>query len=96
LFAGMYANVAIPIPQAATTKAADGQVMVPLTSIVYKDALTGLYTVGNNNIALLRWVRLGKTEGNQVEVLSGLAKNEQFISTANGRLFNGATVQIKK
>jgi hypothetical protein len=54
-----------------------------------------LYTIGSNHTALLRWVRLGKTQGNQVEVLSGLAANEQFIVNAEGRLYNGVPVKIK-
>jgi len=96
LFAGMYANVSIPVQSSPAGVEKNDQVMVPLSSIERKDALTGLYTVGNNNTALLRWVRLGKTEGGMVEVLSGLAANEQFIVQAEGRLFNGAAVRIKK
>ncbi|WP_233525741.1 efflux RND transporter periplasmic adaptor subunit [Chitinophaga silvisoli] len=95
LLAGMYANVSIPIQKAPANPYND-QVLVPLSCIEHKNALTGLYTVGNNNTALLRWVRLGKVEGNQVEVLSGLAAHEQFIVQAEGRLFNGVAVQIKK
>ena len=96
LFAGMYANVSIPVKQATINKADEDQVMVPSTSIEHKDQLTGIYTIGNNNTALLRWVRLGKVEGDQVEVLSGLAPHEQFIVSADGRLFNGAAVKINK
>lgn len=94
LYAGMYANVSIPV--AAASEINNDQVMVPLSCIEHKDELTGLYTVGNNNTALLRWVRLGKANGNMVEVLSGLAANEQFIVNAEGRLFDGAAVQIKR
>lgn len=96
LFAGMYANVSIPVKQTNINKADEGQVWVPITSIEHKDQLTGIYTIGNNNVALLRWVRLGKAEGNQVEVLSGLAPHELFIVSADGRLFNGADVKINK
>ncbi|TWF34975.1 RND family efflux transporter MFP subunit [Chitinophaga polysaccharea] len=95
LLSGMYANILIPVKQSPQNTAGNDQVMVPLSCIEYKDQLTGLYTIGNNNTALLRWVRLGKTVGSQVEVLSGLAANEQFITSADGRLFNGATVKIK-
>ncbi|RYZ21166.1 MAG: efflux RND transporter periplasmic adaptor subunit, partial [Sphingobacteriales bacterium] len=95
LFAGMYANVAIPIRQAIKTTNASNQVMVPVSAVEYKDQLTGLYTVGSNQTALLRWVRLGRTQGNQVEVLSGLAANEKFIISAEGRLYNGVAVKIK-
>ena len=96
LFSGMYANVSIPVKTVAATPATDGQVLVPLTCIEHRDQLTGLYTIGNNHIALLRWVTLGKVVGNQVEVLSGLAPQEQFIVSADGRLFNGALIKIKK
>ncbi len=96
LFAGMYANVSIPVKQTTANKTGEDQVMVPINAIEHKDQLTGIYTVGNNNTALLRWVRLGKVEGGQVEVLSGLAPHEQFIVSADGRLFNGAAVKINK
>ena len=40
----------------------------------------------------LRWWLLGF--GNQVEVLSGLSANEQYIVSAEGKLYNGANVQL--
>ncbi len=96
LFAGMYANLSIPL-KLTTTNSQDGeQVMVPLKAIGQKDQLAGIYTIGNNNTALLRWVKLGKVKGDQVQVLSGLAPHEQFIVSADGRLFNGATVKINR
>jgi RND family efflux transporter MFP subunit len=95
LYAGMYANVSIPVAKLPVTKAVTNMVLVPLSSIVKKDQLTGLYTVGNNNTALLRWVRLGKTYGDNVEVLSGLEKSEAFILSAEGKLYNGVPVKVK-
>lgn len=96
LFAGMYANILVPVQLKEPGEVNNNQVMVPLSCIVHKDELTGLYTVGNNNTALLRWVRLGKVQESQVEVLSGLAAGEPFILSAEGRLFNGAVVNIKR
>ena len=95
LYAGMYANVSIPVKNSDAIKTSADEVMVPVSCILYKDQLTGLYTVGSNNTALLRWVRLGKNAGDKVEVLSGLEKNEQFIVSAEGKLYNGAAVKIK-
>lgn len=95
LFSGMYANITIPLKKKTERSTVYNRIMVPLSAIEYKNQLTGLYTIGNHNRALLRWVRLGKTEGEQVEVLSGLAHNEQFILSADGKLFNGAIVKIK-
>jgi hypothetical protein len=42
----------------------------------------------------LRWLRLGKTYGNEVEVLAGLSANEPYILNADGKLYNGALVKI--
>jgi RND family efflux transporter MFP subunit len=95
LYAGMYANVSIPVKQVVEAKKGSDEVMVPLASIEHKDELTGLYTIGSNNTALLRWVRLGKVYGDNVEVLSGLARDEQFIVRADGKLYNGISVKIK-
>ncbi|EOR93381.1 putative Co/Zn/Cd efflux system membrane fusion protein [Arcticibacter svalbardensis MN12-7] len=92
LYAGMYANVSIAVKNTAQVK--DVRVMVPLSCIENKDQLTGLYTISSSNTALLRWVRLGKTTGNQVEVLSGLAPGEKYISSADGRLFNGSAIKV--
>ncbi|MEI6086870.1 MAG: efflux RND transporter periplasmic adaptor subunit [Bacteroidota bacterium] len=95
LYAGMYANIAIPLKNAITTTTNEDAVLVPLTAIENKNQLTGLFTVSSNNHAILRWVRLGKTYGDKVEVLSGLEKNENFIISAEGKLFNGASVKTK-
>ena len=95
LYAGMYANIAIPTKKSATAITNIDAVLVPVSSIEYKDQLTGLYTISNNNTALLRWVRLGKNYGDKVEVLSGLGKDESFIISADGKLYNGAAVKTK-
>ncbi|MBS1667507.1 MAG: efflux RND transporter periplasmic adaptor subunit [Bacteroidetes bacterium] len=93
LYAGMYANVSIA--SAITPKSSTDAVLVPVSSIVRRDQLTGLYTVSGNNTALLRWVRLGKTIGDQVEVKTGLAKTESFIASTDGKLYNGAPIKLK-
>lgn len=95
LYGGMYANVSIPVRSSAGIQNRGNIILVPLSSIEQRGDLTGLYTVSANNTALLRWVRLGKTQGDKVEVLSGLAKDERFIVSAGGKLFNGEPVTIK-
>jgi RND family efflux transporter MFP subunit len=95
LYAGMYATVSIPVKEPVAVTTTGNSVMVPVSSIEHRDQLTGLYTIGSNNTALLRWVRLGKTFGDKVEVLSGLEKNEQFVVTADGKLYNGIPIKIK-
>lgn len=95
VYAGMFVNVTFPVSAGQTAAATDGNaIMVPESSIVRQDQLTGLYIVSNNQ-AVLRWVRLGKTSGGQAEVLSGLNRNEKFIVNASGRLYNGAPVKVQ-
>ena len=94
LYAGMFVHV--QFPQAKKVASSEtGVNMIPVKAIVYKDQLTGVYTISAQQTALLRWVRLGAKKGDQVEVLSGLSNQEQFILSAEGRLYNGAPVKTK-
>lgn len=88
---GMFATVAFPIERKSTTQT----ILIPTDALVTQGQLSGVYTVSQSNTALLRWLRLGKTVGEQVEVLSGLNASEQYIINADGKLFNGAKVSIQ-
>jgi RND family efflux transporter MFP subunit len=61
-----------------------------------KGQLNGVYTVNEQNQAMLRWVRLGETFDNGVEVLSGLTTGDRIITQAEARLVNGQPVVISK
>lgn len=91
IHAGMYVNIRIPniSGQSKTNK-----VMLYSSSIVFRDQLTGVYVVNDENEASLRWIRLGNTLGNQVEVLSGLKGDEKIILDAKGKLYNGVKVSV--
>jgi RND family efflux transporter MFP subunit len=92
ILSGMFANVQFPIEKSKELKTnTSGVVLVPESALVKQGQLVGIYTVANNQ-ALLRWLRVGKTFGNQVEVLSGLSANEPYIVSAEGKLYNGAKV----
>ena len=96
VLSGMFVNVQFPLAtkQAPTTGSTD-KVLVPASALLHQGQLTGIYTIGHKDIAILRWLRIGKTYGNQVEVLSGLSANEQYIVSAKGKLFNGAKVSAQ-
>ena len=91
VLSGMFVNVQFPVSNTIQTTKTD-MVLVPETALVKQGQLTGIYTIGTGNVAILRWLRTGKTFGNQVEVLSGLSANEQYILSAEGKLYNGALV----
>jgi RND family efflux transporter MFP subunit len=91
VLSGMYATVKFPFEATNDSKAA----LIPLEAVVHKGQLSGVYTVSEGNTALLRWLRLGRTYGDKVEVLSGLAADESFIISSEGKLYNGANISIK-
>ncbi|MGB5645608.1 efflux RND transporter periplasmic adaptor subunit [Muriicola sp.] len=91
ILSGMYATVQFPLEQ----KTAAPTIMIPVKALVNQGQLSGVFTVSQSNTALLRWLRLGRTVGDEVEVLSGLAPNESYITSAQGKLFNGAKISIQ-
>jgi RND family efflux transporter MFP subunit len=93
IYPGMYAGVRIPVKDTLLVKGEE--VLVPLSAIINRDELTGIYTVSATNTALLRWIRLGKTNGDKVEVISGLSANEKFIRSSESKLYNGTPVVVK-
>jgi RND family efflux transporter MFP subunit len=95
LKSGMFAGISIKI-EGAIDNGTELRIMIRQSSVINYDQLTGVYVVGSNHVALIRWIRLGKKVGNQVEVLSGLEQNEQVIDVAKGKLFNGAKITIQK
>lgn len=89
---GMYVNILIP----NKTGGADAsKILLDKSSIVYRDQLTGVYVIDSQDQANLRWVRLGKANGNRVEVLSGLSRDDKIVSKAEGKLCNGVKVSVK-
>jgi RND family efflux transporter MFP subunit len=96
VLSGMFVNVQFPIekPKAKTETTKSDKILVPESALVTQGQLTGIYTV-SNNVAILRWIRTGKSFGNQVEVLSGLSADEKYIVSAEGKLYNGVKVSIQ-
>lgn len=91
ILSGMFASIQFPVEKQTTTD----MVLVPTEAIITNGQLSGIYTISQNNTAILRWLRLGRTYGNEVEVLSGLSADEVYIVSADGKLFNGAKINIQ-
>jgi len=93
LLSGQYANIDFNGAMTASGNSSQS-ILVPSSSIVHNDQLTGIYTISTLNTALLRWVRLGKVYGSDVEVLTGLARDEQFVLKSESKLWNGAPIVV--
>lgn len=89
LRSGMFANVEL-------NKGVTSTIMVDKKLIIKKGQLSGIWTVTASQQAMMRWVRLGRSVGDKVEVLSGLAEGDTLIKSYNGRLINGTSVSIGK
>lgn len=93
LYAGMYVHVSIEASD--TVSEAANRLLIPGHALVRRDQLNGLYTVSQRNTAMLRWVTVGKSYGDRVEILSGLNIDEKFITDADGKLYDGVPVSVK-
>jgi len=91
LLSGMFTSVHFPI----ATSNKNTPILIASSAIVTRGELNGVYVVSQSNTALLRWLRLGREFGNQIEVLSGLSVDEQYVLSAESKLVNGAKLNIQ-
>jgi multidrug efflux system membrane fusion protein len=80
---GMFARVWVPVTPLAPN-AKDARVFLPLTAIVRRAEMTGVYVMDAQGQPRLRQVRLGRTTGQTVEVLSGVSAGEQVVTEPAG------------
>jgi RND family efflux transporter MFP subunit len=91
MLSGMFVTVQFPIKQVSKTE----MVLIPTEALISKGEMRGVYTVSQQNTALLRWLRLGRTYGNMTEVLSGLNASEKYITACETKLYNGALITVQ-
>ena len=70
---GQFARAWLP-----TTGPASTRLDVPARAVVRRAEMTGLYVVGADGRPMLRQVRLGPTQGDRVEILSGVSAGERI------------------
>jgi len=68
-------------------------ILVPWTAVVERGELTSVFAVGSDQIARLRWVKVGQRLDQRVEILSGLNVGEEVLRDAT-RGIEGAAVTI--
>ena len=90
LLSGMFTSVQFPV-----AKASSNNILIPTSVLVKRGELIGVYVVSSSNTALLRWLRVGKTFGDKIEVLSGLSATDKFVLSSEEKLINGAKLNIQ-
>jgi len=70
-------------------------VVIPPTAVVSRGQLQAVYVVGKDKLVSLRYVTLGTTSAQQVEVLSGLQPGDQVVTQPGDRELSGKQVAAK-
>lgn len=83
---GMFARVKIPIGET-------GRILVPATAIVRHGQLTAVFIVDKDNIARFRLVRIGRTFGDDMEILSGLKLKDRYVADPGLKVVDGTIVE---
>ncbi len=85
---GMFARLWLPVSGATGAVSATGVaaapasgLSVPLQAVVRRAELTAVYVLDAAGKPTLRQVRLGRSQGQQVEVLAGLMPGERVVTT---------------
>lgn len=88
LISGMFGRIALP-------RGSQPGLFIPKSALIQRGQLQGVYVVdasAQTPIAVLRWIKLGKTTPDQVEVLSGLSEGDRLITTNLSQLSDGQAI----
>jgi RND family efflux transporter MFP subunit len=66
--------------------------LIPATALLARGQLQGVYVLDSNQIAGLRYITIGKTTGEQVEVLAGLQAGEKLVAEPGERELGGKRI----
>jgi len=83
---GMFARVALPVGE-------DRLMAVSASALVQQGQLSGLFVVTPDGIARFRLIRMGRSLGDKVEVLSGLPEGSRFVVSPPPGLVDGVRVE---
>jgi multidrug efflux pump subunit AcrA (membrane-fusion protein) len=92
LISGMFGRIALPLGATKET------LFVPTTVLIQRGQLQGVYVVESMDdkaIAVLRWVKTGKTQNEQIEIVSGLKTGDRIITSNIGQLSDGQPVALR-
>jgi len=86
LRSGLFGRASIP-------KGVRDAVLVPRTAVLDRGQLQAVYVVGNDQVASLRYVTLGRAHDANVEILSGLESGERLVADPGQRDLSGKRLE---
>lgn len=87
LKSGMFGRGAVQLAATVTT------LTVPKKALQERGALTSLWVVDKDNSVRLRIVKIGRQQGDRVEILAGLSEGERVVSAGTEKLSDGAKIE---
>jgi HlyD family secretion protein len=92
LISGMFGRIALPLGERKET------LLIPTEAMIQRGQLQGVYVVETSEskaIAVLRWVKTGKSQNGQIEIVSGLKVGDRIITNNISQLSDGLPVAIR-
>ncbi len=71
-------------------------IVVPRSAVVMRGSLACAYVLDGEGIAQLRSLTLGATQGNLIEVLSGLSAGEKLVDAPSDRDLAGKRIEVQQ
>jgi RND family efflux transporter MFP subunit len=88
LIPGMFGRLELPGGTKET-------ITIPIEALMRRGQLEGVYVVGVDRQAELRWIKTGKTSDGQVEIVSGLVAGDRLITSNIEKLSDGQPIAIE-
>jgi RND family efflux transporter MFP subunit len=102
LISGMFGRIALPTGESQET------VLIPADALIQRGQLQGVYVVepstaqpsealpnNTQSVAVLRWVKTGKQQDGQIEIVSGLTTGDRIITSDIEHLSDGQAIAIQ-
>jgi HlyD family secretion protein len=92
LISGMFGRIDLPVGERKQT------LLIPSEAMFQRGQLQGVYVFesrGEQSIAVLRWVKTGKTQNGQVEIVSGLMAGDRIITDQISQLSDMQPISVK-
>jgi RND family efflux transporter MFP subunit len=70
-------------------------ILIPRSAVVMRGSLASAYILDGQGIAQLRSLTLGATQGNLIEVLSGISSGEKLVDAPSDRDLAGKRIEVQ-
>lgn len=93
LISGMFGRIDLPLSEKQE------KILIPAEALIQRGQLQGVYVVetrGSQAIAVLRWVKTGKSQNDQLEIVAGLTTGDRIITNNISQLSDEQPVAVRQ